>query len=49
MKDIANLNDEELYNLIDNKTYNGLSNEDIQCLLNIIRKTIKDIDEGKYS
>lgn len=49
MKDIKNLSDDELYNLIDIKTYKTLSEEEIHLMMNIIKDTIKEIDEEKFS
>lgn len=49
MKDIKNLSDDELYNLIDIKTYKTLSKDEIHLMMNIIKKAIKEIDEKKLS
>ena len=49
MKDIKNLSDDELYNLIDIKTNETLSKDEIHLMMNIIKDTIKKIDEEKLS
>lgn len=49
MKDIKSLSDDELYNLIDIKSYKTLSKEEIHLMMNLIKDTIKKIDEEKLS
>lgn len=49
MRNIKNLSDEELYNLIDIKTNETLSKDEIHLMMNIIKNAIKEIDEKKFS
>lgn len=44
---VDNLSDIELYDLINEKSNYSLSNEDIKCMLNIIKENIKKIDKEK--